>query len=173
MNVRVDIIQDKSIWKKLKEDYKKEFQAEFPCTSIGEFINAMKKDIQLTNMFGVDIYEGKYIPKTIETIENIMNFEFFILKNETGAEFYTSDHPILHFDFSDEEGFKVVFPLSPEQCLIVYSNQEWLDAFPTQEIIVNEWFVKYVNRKMIQSSYKFIYSRSNNFEFVRKFMENQ
>jgi len=151
--------------------FRKEFQYVFPGKVIEEELEGLKRNIQLSNMFDVKILYNN--PNASELIDKIMSFDLFILKNEIGTEFCTSDHPISCFDLTNEEGFKVVFPLSPEQCLVIYNDKEWLEAFPTQRILVNEWFVKYANEKMIQTAHKFIYSRSSNFGFVRKFMENQ
>lgn len=153
------------------EEFRKKFKYVFPGKVIEEELEGLKRNFQFSNMFDVKIPYNN--PNVSELIKKIMSFDFFILKNETGTEFYTSDHPISCFDLTDEEGFKVVLPLTPEQYLVIYNDQEWLDAFPTQKKMVNEWFVKYANEKMIQNAHKFIYSRSDDFKFVRELMENQ
>ena len=91
---------------------------------------------------------------------------------DSNTEYYTSDHPIPNFDISDEEGYKVVFPLTPKWCLVLNNGQKLMDEYPTQIIIASEEFVKGVNEAMIQVAYKYVYSRTNDFNFVTTFLEN-
>ncbi len=107
------------------------------------------------------------------TMEQLMNFNYYILKNNTEKIFYTSDHPISQFDKSNEKGIKVAMPLAPDLFLIMNNSEDWMQLYPSQKIQASKWFVNEANKAMIQVAKDFIFSKTNDFEFVRQFLSNQ
>ncbi|MHA1251839.1 MAG: DUF4238 domain-containing protein [Candidatus Helarchaeota archaeon] len=155
------------------EGFRKKFQDEFPGKNIEQELEGIRQTIQLANMFGIEIPEYDYDPKAEETIEKLMNYDYYILKNNTGKEFYTSDNPISQFTTSEKEDIKVAIPLAPDLFLIMSNSEEWMQMYPSQKILVNEWFVNKANEATIQAAKDFIFSRTNDFEFIRKYLKDQ
>jgi len=117
LNVNEDVQYD--------EKFRNKFQNKFPGKNIEEELESIKQTIQLANIFGIEIPEYEYDPKTEETMEKLMSYDYYILMNNTGIEFYTSDHPISHFDKSDKQGYKVAIPLASDLFLIMYKGEDW------------------------------------------------
>lgn len=154
------------------EEFRRKFQDVFPGKNIEEELEGIKQTIQLANIFGTKIPSYDYDPKAEETMEKLMSYDYYILKNSIGKEFYTSDHPISQFTLSEKEGIKVAMPLASDLFLIMSNSKEWRKMYPYQEIQVNEWFVNVANGATIQAAKDFIYSKINDFEFVKKDMVN-
>lgn len=108
-----------------------------------------------------------YDPKAGETMEKLMSYDYYILKNNTGNDFYASDHPISQFETSEKEGIKIAIPLAPDLFLIMYKGEEWMQIYPRQTVVINKWFVNEANEATIQAANDFIFSRTNDFEFVK------
>ena len=162
MEINEDVIHD--------ENFRKGFRYVFPGKNIEEEIEETRRVLQLSVMFDVNTMVTN--PNAAQMIETMTNYDYFIFKNDSSMKYYTSDHPIPHFDMSDEEGYKVVFPLTPKWCLVLYNGKKLMDDYPTQIIIASEEFVKGANKAMIQVAHNYIYSKNNGFEFVKKYMEN-
>ena len=162
MKINEDVLHD--------EEFRKGFRYVFPGKNIEEEIEDMKRIFQLSVMFDVNTIATN--PKAAQVIETMTNYDYFIFRNESNTKYYTCDHPIPHFDISNKEGYKVVFPLTPKLCIVLYNGQKLMDEYPTQIIIASEEFVKGANEAMIQVAHKYIYSRNNDFQFVKKYMEN-
>jgi hypothetical protein len=154
------------------EDFRKRFQYVFPGHNIEEEIEQLKLSFQISNIFGVKIPSYSYNPKKDETMDILMSYDYYILKNNTGKEFYTSDHPISQFTTSEKEGIKVAIPLAPELFLIMYKGDEWMQMYPSQTVTVNEWYVNEANEATIQAANDFIFSKTDDFEFVKEYLEN-
>lgn len=155
------------------ENFRKRFQYVFPGQNIEGELEQIKQNIQLANIFGTKIPFYNYDPKTKETMEKLMSYDYYILKNNTGKDFYTSDHPISQFAPSEKEGIKVAIPLASDLFLIMYKGEDWMQMYPSQKIPVNEWFVNKANKATIQAASNFIFSKTNDFEFVKNFLSNQ
>lgn len=154
------------------EDFRKKFQYVFPGCIIEEELEHLKQIIQYANMFGTKIPSFNYDPKAKEMIDKLMSYDYFILKNNTEKLFYTSDHPISQFDKSDKKGIKVAIPLASDLFLLMCDSEEWMQMYPMQEILANEWFVNQANETAIKVARDFIFSKTNDFEFVKNFFEN-
>ena len=53
------------------------------------------------------------------------------------------------------------------------NSEEWAQMYPSQEVQVNKWFVDEANEATIQAASDFIFSRTNDFEFVKDYLQNQ
>ncbi|MHA1284477.1 MAG: hypothetical protein ACTSQP_18415 [Promethearchaeota archaeon] len=90
---------------------------------------ALNKQSKLVNIFRFKIPEYDYDPKAEETMENLMGYDYSILRNNMGREFYTSDHPIIQFDLSEKAGIKVAILLAPDLFLILNKGKEWMQIY--------------------------------------------
>ncbi len=137
-----------------------------------EEIQEMKRIAQLFEMFNIESEDIK--PTFSERLDRIMEFDLFLLKNEiptTGAGFYTSDHPICHYSVSEEKDMKVLFPITPELCLMFTNDKEWESIHPSHYGRINQKFVQVVNERIVEKSYRFIFSRNNDFAFVKRILK--
>ena len=116
------------------ENFRKKFQYVFTGHNIEEKLEQIKQGIQLANIFGIKIPFYNYDPKAEETMDKLMSYDYYILKNNTGKEFYTSNHPISQFELSEKEGIKVVIPLAHNLFLIICNSEEWAWMYPSQEV---------------------------------------
>ena len=126
------------------------FQKEFPDTTIEKELEGIKRTIQLSNMFGTDIQFNK--PKFSDKIKTILRYDMFLLINNvenTGMEFYTSDHPVCLFDLSEKrKGIKIAFPITSELCLMFTNDKEWTMMYPNQMAEVYRAFVEFLCDRM-------------------------
>ena len=155
------------------ENFRRKFQYVFPGQNIEGELERIRKGIQFANIFGIKIPSYNYDPKTEETMKKLMKYDYYILKNNTGKDFYTSDHPISQFTTSEKEGIKVAIPLASDLFLIMYKGEDWIRMYPSQKIQVNEWFVNEANEATMQAANNFIFSKTNDFEIVKKVLSNQ
>ncbi len=154
------------------KDFRRKFQYVFPGHNIEEELELLKQSFQISNIFGTKIPSYSYNPNSEEKMERLMKFDYYILKRNTGKMFYTNDHPISQFDISDKEGVKVAMPLAPDLFLIMSNSKDWLQSHPSQRIQASERFVNEANEATIQVAKDFIFSKVNDFEFVRQFLNN-
>lgn len=155
------------------ENFRKKFKYVFPEHNIEQDLKQIKQTMQFANIFGIKIPLYNYDPKIEEAMDKLMSYDYYILKNNTGKEFYTSDHPISQFDLSDEEGIKVAIPLASDLFLMMCNSEEWMQMYPSQKVQINEWFVDEANKATIQAANDFIFSKTNDFEFVKEYLGNQ
>jgi len=165
LDINKDVQQD--------ENFRKKFQYVFPGHNIEEELERLKQGIQFANIFGVKIPFFNYNPKADETMDILMSYDYYILRNNIGKEFYTSDHPISQFTTSEKQGIKVAIPLASDLFLIMYKGEDWMQMYPSQKIQASEYFVNNANEATIQAANEFIFSKTNDFEFVKKYIENQ
>lgn len=111
--------------------------------------------------------------------EILFDHIWIIYKNCTSFPFYTSDHPIVKHghikdDFISNEGYgspgiEVAFPLNPCYILIMADREEYSDYEVYDGRIVNLNSVeniKYYNSLQVISSYRQVFSESDNFYMV-------
>lgn len=105
-----------NINKKMQHDknFRRRFQYVFPGHNIEDELEELKRTFQISNIFGTKIPSYSYNPKMDETIEKLMNYDYYLFRNNTKNEFYTSDHPISQFDTSEKKGIKVAMPLTSD-----------------------------------------------------------
>ncbi len=150
------------------------FQEAFPDTKIEEYLEEIKRNIQLSEMFNIEIKDNK--PRFSDTLDRIMEFDLFLLINNiriTGATFYTSDHPICHYSMSEEKDMKIIFPITPELCLMFTNDKGWESMHPSHNVIINEKFVQMANERTVKKAYRFIFSKTNDFEFVKRVLNTR
>lgn len=153
------------------EDFQDWFQESFPGMTIEEHLEDIKRNIQLSEMFNIEIKDNK--PRLSETLDRIMEFDLFLLINDiriTGALFYTSDHPICHYSLSEEKDMKIIFPITPELSLMFTNDKGWETMHPSHNAVINKKFVQVSNERMVEKAYRFLFSKKNDFSFVKRIL---
>jgi len=151
------------------DDFQDYLQEDFPDRIIEDHLEDLKRIIQLSEMFNLKVNNNK--PRFSDTLDRMMEFDLFLLKNDiriTGSAFYTSDHPICHYSMSEEKDMKIIFPITPELCLMFTNDNGWESMHPSHNAIINKKFVQVTNERMVEKSYRFIFSKTNNFKFVKR-----
>ena len=153
------------------EDFQDWFQETFPDMTIEDHLEDKKRIIQLSEMFNIEIKDNK--PRLSETLDRIMEFDLFLLINDiriTGALFYTSDHPICHYSLSEEKDMKIIFPITPELSLMFTNDKGWETMHPSHNAVINKKFVQVSNERMVEKAYRFLFSKKNDFSFVKRIL---
>jgi len=156
------------------EDFQDWFQETFPGMTIEEQLEDIKRNIQLSEMFNIEIKDNK--PKFSETLDRIMEFDLFLLINDirtTGAAFFTSDHPNCHYSLSEEIDMKILFPITPELCLMFTNDKGWETMHPSHNTVINKKFVQVANERTVEKAYRFVFSKTNDFRFVERVLEKK
>lgn len=108
-------------------------------------------------------------------------------KNDSGTSFLISDHPVLIKSFDNkqwilgprvyDEGMYIVFPLTPKYIMYCKEPEYWakLRFFENSitQIKFSDDMVNHENSGQIGMSYRFIFSFVNDFDFAKKFLEEQ
>lgn len=98
--------------------------------------------------------------------------------NQTDIPFVSSDNPIVkygHLGMSgiNSRGIEIAFPISPKLILILYD----LDMFDIFTRFHNHFYklnseeVKYYNSLQVQQSYRYVFSKENNFELAETILK--
>lgn len=156
------------------EDFQDWFQEAFPGVTIEDHLEDIKRNIQLSEMFNIEIKDNK--PKFSETLDRIMEFDLFLLINDiriTRALFYTSDHPICHYSLSEEKDMKIIFPITPELCLMFTNDKGWETMHPSHIVAINKKFIRMVNERTIMKANRFVFSKTNDFEYVERVLNTR
>lgn len=156
------------------ESFQNWFQKTFPNITIEEHLEDIKRYIQLSEMFNIEIKDNK--PQFSEAIDRIMEFDLFLLINDihkTGANFYTSDHPICHYSLSEEKDMKIIIPMTPELCLMFTNDSGWKKKHPSHKAFINKKFIQVTNERTVEKAYRFVFSKTNDFEFVRRVLNQK
>jgi hypothetical protein len=100
-----------------------------------------------------------------------LNTKYVFIKNETDSPFLTSDQPAINLlsDDLDENGyaksFELYYPTSPSTAIMITFRPE-IEKF--SEIIADEAFVEYVNKKICENALSFIFAdKIDNLHFLR------
>jgi len=94
-----------------------------------------------------------------------------LLENDidiTGMEYYTSDHPVCVFNLSEKIEIKIVFPITPELCLMFTNDKQWELDHSSHRTIINKKFVEVANERTVLKANQFISSKTNDFKFVER-----
>ena len=124
-----------------------------------------------------------YVSIVIENYQRGVDWN--ITKNNYSREFYTGDHPVIIYNpFSNEKmikgygiqafkapGVEIFFPLTPKLCLIIFDKKvsEYEDDSLERSVIRKE--LDWINMQIIVESYRFIFTKSNDFQFVRQVLK--
>lgn len=144
------------------------FQNEFPGITIEEHLEDIKRNIQLSEMFDIEIEYNK--AKFSETLDRIMEFDLFLLENDiriTNMEFYKSDHPVCHFNLSEGIDIKIILPITPEKCLMFTNNKHWESDNPSHQVSINKKFIQITNERTVKKANKYTFSKTNDFSFAK------
>ncbi len=144
-----------------------------------KFYDQAGKMNQLITMFGKE----KNPAHVLEIAEKlVLNFRWRLLINNSKQKFFLSDHPIILINkneifFSNiydkylTNGTEIYFPLNEELCLYL-QNCASLDIHQPENIKkISKSQVRIVNSFAIINAYRQIYSKTNNFKFVEKFLK--
>lgn len=150
-----------------------------------QFAGAVQKDYD-------PIYDAKYLHAFLLWNDELVNDMkkrvseciWIFGKNDSSTPFYTSDHPVLVKSFDNKEwllgprifdkGMYIVYPLSPTLIMYCKDPEYWgkakLFTNSISPVEFSDDMVKHENSGQIGMSYRFIYSKDNNFNFAYEFL---
>lgn len=121
----------------------------------------------------------------INILKHLSSLDFVLYRiMEKDLFFYTSDSPVIYYNqnaIKDKEGIpifniydkftRIYYPLTPKLCLMLFNNQ----IFNINKISSNKEIsltnqkiqeINFINTLIIHESYRFIFSRKENFQFA-------
>lgn len=117
--------------------------------------------------------------------EIIYNHIWIFLVNESILNFITSDHPfvkkkniyhpIRSFNGLRSPGIEIAFPLSPKYCLAIAERSYFklFEGFDGKLMPANNDNVLHYNSLQIINSYRFVYSKENEFSLAREIVNEE
>ncbi|NKF05283.1 DUF4238 domain-containing protein [Clostridium gasigenes] len=116
-------------------------------------------------------------PEIVMGIESVfLSCIWFIAVNETEISFCTSDNPVVKNGRLKEQGLstkgmEIIFPLTPKLALVMRERDYFSSTLKAENKFFNidEKYVHYCNLLQLQQSYRYIYSKYNDLEFVKKY----
>lgn len=141
---------------------------------------------QINIMFGPrEENSNDFLKIAEETSKIIFNLDWNITKNKFKREFYTSDHPVILYNpYSNEKiikgygiqafkapGVEIFFPLTPKLCLIIYDKRISNYKHVSSERYVKREELDWINTQIIAESYRLIFTKRNDFQFVKKVLK--
>ena len=158
----------------------------FDLQILRKFLEDRGHTAQINIMFGPKGEKpNEFLTIAEETSKLIFNLEWNITKNNFKREFYTGDHPVIIYNpYSDEKmisgygiqalkspGVEIFFPLTPKLCLIIYDKRvsEYKDVSSVRDVKREE--LDWINIQIIAESYRFIFTKGNDFQFVKQVLK--
>ncbi|MBD3211145.1 MAG: DUF4238 domain-containing protein [Candidatus Lokiarchaeota archaeon] len=174
----------------LPEEFVKDFWDELPPPKENfiEFLEIIKSEPSYLSEFTKKLAKDSTnmvlrddIPRGFDLFSKL---ELRIIKNISSIDFITSDHPVsryneyLHRKFEqipieglgyDSKGIQIFYPLAPKLCLLFEDK----NIYPVDNnlLTADQKFANFINAKIIQHSYRWLYSRYNNFKFIKVYLD--
>lgn len=143
-----------------------------------DFLNEMKLKLKENR---INLYHNQILldTKTIEEISLILlGHIWFVAVNETKTKFYTSDNPLVlngHLGNNGlkSKGIEIIFPITPKLALVMRDREYFSNDLRLYNrfVHVNEEYVKYCNELQVYQSYRYIFSKDNNFNIAEKLLK--
>ncbi len=121
----------------------------------------------------------------LKILKHLNSLDFILFKIiEKDLFFFTSDNPVIYYNqnaIKDEEGIpifniydkftRIYYPLTPKLCLMIFNKKffKYNKISSDKEIILTNQETKeinFINTLIIHESYRFIFSKNENFKFV-------
>lgn len=115
----------------------------------------------------------------VETISQVLlNHIWCIAVNETKNQFYTSDNPIVLYGHLGEHGLRsrgveIIYPITPKLALVMKDREYFKDnlRYDNKFIEINDDYVKYCNELQVYQSYRYIFSKNNDFNVAENLLK--
>lgn len=153
------------IWKGLKQE-------------IGsEFLDSL--DIKLKeNKINLIHNEQLIDTELLESFAKIFLKHIWIFAvNETDNLFYTSDNPLVLYGHQEHQGLgskgvEIIFPITPKLALVMREVEHFQRDLPLYNrfIHIPEKYINFYNELQVFQSYKYIFSKDENFSLAKELM---
>lgn len=159
---------------------------DFDKEVLKKFLEDRGYTAQINIMFGPKKEDPrKILAIAEETAKAIFYLEWNLSKDSFKQEFYSSDHPVVLYNPMVTEkmikgyglqafkspGVEIFFPLTPRLCLIIYEkNISEYNKVPSKRYVTKEE-LNWINTQIIAESYRHIYAKSNDFQFVKQVLQ--
>ncbi len=147
-------------------------------------LNLLARNNQLRFMFSTFMEDKD--KGILNPAKAIFNLEWTLCTNDTGFEFYTSDHPIFIYNPDRQEvplqgygqyayssqGVRIYFPLTPTLCLELYDGNFYpFDKKKGNKKQIKKEMVDLINTHIIIEAYRYIFSKGRDFKFVKTLLK--